>query len=72
MDVVCLCTTLRGLSCCSKHYYMNVHKAIKIIIIIVSCPAPLLEEEGDIRGFSWADWNAISAEWHGFYHVMEE
>ena len=31
---------------------------------LVSCPAPSLEEEGsgDTRGFSWAEWNAISAD----------
>ena len=35
---------------------------------LVSCPAPLLEEEGsgDTRGFFVTDWNAISAEWAGF------
>ena len=33
-------------------------------IQLVSCPAPSLEEEGsgDTQGFSWAEWNAISAD----------
>ena len=46
-------------------------------VLIVSCPAPSLEEEGsgDTRSISVADWNAISAEWAGFnglglYHAI--
>ena len=36
--------------------------------VVVSCPAPLLDEEGsgDTRGFFVTDWNAISTEWAGF------
>ena len=42
---------------------------VMLPVCLVSCPAPSLDEEGsgDTRGFFVTDWNAISAEWAGFY-----